>query len=65
MNGLDRDLPPRGPAFARAYPILAVGDELDNLLVLRATFRDEFTVYAENSADQALRLMETRPSRSC
>ena len=61
MNAPDRDLSGRGPAFARAYPILAVDDELDNLLVLRATFRDEFTVYTENSPDEALRSMVARP----
>lgn len=47
--------------FARAYPVLYVDDELDNLLVFRATFRDELEVMTASSGAQALALLDQTP----
>ncbi len=48
------------PQFARAYPILYVDDEIDNLIVFRATLRDEFEVLTAASAQEALEILGQR-----
>lgn len=40
--------------------ILVVDDEMDNLDLLKRTFRREYTVYTANSAQEALKLLEER-----
>ncbi|MEY3011603.1 MAG: hypothetical protein RIT45_338 [Pseudomonadota bacterium] len=47
--------------FARAYPVLYVDDEVDNLLVFRATFRDELEVLTASGGEEALQLMDRTP----
>lgn len=47
--------------FARAYPILYVDDEVDNLLVFRATFRDELEVLTASNGAEALEVLQRSP----
>ncbi len=42
------------------HDILVVDDEMDNLDLLKRTFRREYNVYTANSAAEALRLLEER-----
>ncbi len=42
------------------HDILVVDDEVDNLDLLKRTFRREYTVYTANSALEALKILETR-----
>ena len=51
----------RAAAFTRAYPVLYVDDEPDNLLVFRAMFRGEFEVLTANSAEEAVEVLASVP----
>mgnify|MGYP002640536418 CR=1 FL=1 len=51
----------RAANFTRAYPVLYVDDEPDNLLVFQATFRDEFEVLTAGSTEEAIELIATVP----
>ncbi len=53
--------PPRALGFSRAYPVLYVDDEPDNLLVFRTTFRDEFEVITASSGAEAEELLDIVP----
>ncbi|HNF85166.1 MAG TPA: response regulator, partial [bacterium] len=42
------------------HDILVVDDEVDNLDLLKRTFRREYNVYSANSAAEALKLLDER-----
>jgi signal transduction histidine kinase len=58
----DASAPSTQPVDTRkpAYDILVVDDEVDNLDLLRRTFRREYNVFTANSAPEALTLLEQR-----
>jgi two-component system sensor histidine kinase/response regulator len=58
VNSADLLTRPPAPSFTQAYPILYVDDEVDNLLVFRATFRSEFSILTAQSGADALELLE-------
>ncbi len=51
----------RATDFARAYPVLYVDDEVDNLLVFRATFRDELEILTASGGAEALQILDRTP----